>query len=192
MWTNSKHWMTSFLLEVVVVPWCFSLSQPVRLSQGDSSSRKVPESDARSVECRQTRWCILDRCVYILTMTIDALPLQKVICDHEIANIFCACQDGDHMNFFAYVTKDKETSRHYCHVFSVRSRVSGPSAVRPAPLFSSLIGPLLCVWACMGVGVWACMRVWVWVCGRACMYGCGARRAMTRSADPRVLTAKTC
>ncbi|KAL8623982.1 hypothetical protein ACOMHN_040608 [Nucella lapillus] len=26
------------------------------------------------------------------------------------------------MNFFAYVTKDKETSRHYCHVFSVRNR----------------------------------------------------------------------
>lgn len=29
------------------------------------------------------------------------------------------------MNFFAYVTKDKESSKHYCHVFSVRSRVSG-------------------------------------------------------------------
>ncbi|XP_076471992.1 uncharacterized protein LOC143301522 isoform X2 [Babylonia areolata] len=52
---------------------------------------------------------------------IDAKS-KRVICDHEIANIFCACQDGDHMNFFAYVTKDKETSRHYCHVFSVRSR----------------------------------------------------------------------
>ncbi|KAK7477301.1 hypothetical protein BaRGS_00031489, partial [Batillaria attramentaria] len=39
---------------------------------------------------------------------IDAKS-KKVICDHEIANIFCACQDGDHMNFFAYVTKDKET-----------------------------------------------------------------------------------
>ncbi|XP_076451066.1 uncharacterized protein LOC143286967 isoform X2 [Babylonia areolata] len=47
---------------------------------------------------------------------------KKVVCDHEIANIFCACQDGEHMNFFAYVTKDKETSRHYCHVFSVRNR----------------------------------------------------------------------
>ncbi|XP_025086384.1 ankyrin repeat and SAM domain-containing protein 1A-like isoform X2 [Pomacea canaliculata] len=52
---------------------------------------------------------------------IDARS-KKVICDHEIANIFCACQDGDHMNFFAYVTKDKESSKHYCHVFSVRSR----------------------------------------------------------------------
>ena len=94
-------------------------------------------------------------------MTIDALPLQKVICDHEIANIFCACQDGDHMNFFAYVTKDRETSRHYCHVFSVRSRVSGPSAVRPVLLLSHR-APSLCVgvWACMRL--WVCGRVWVW------------------------------
>ncbi|KAL8623983.1 hypothetical protein ACOMHN_040609 [Nucella lapillus] len=25
---------------------------------------------------------------------------KKVVCDHEIANIFCACQDGEHLNFF--------------------------------------------------------------------------------------------
>ncbi|XP_059148480.1 ankyrin repeat and SAM domain-containing protein 1A-like isoform X4 [Physella acuta] len=52
---------------------------------------------------------------------IDAAS-KKVVCDHEIANIFCACQDGEHMNFFAYITKDRETARNYCHVFSVRNR----------------------------------------------------------------------
>ncbi|BFZ04856.1 hypothetical protein BsWGS_07897 [Bradybaena similaris] len=52
---------------------------------------------------------------------IDAAS-KKVVCDHEIANIFCACQDGEHMNFFAYITKDREASKHYCHVFSVRSK----------------------------------------------------------------------
>ncbi|KAK3778412.1 hypothetical protein RRG08_014039 [Elysia crispata] len=52
---------------------------------------------------------------------IDAVS-KKVVCDHEIANIFCACQDGEHMNFFAYITKDKQAGLHYCHVFSVRSR----------------------------------------------------------------------
>ncbi|ESO83277.1 hypothetical protein LOTGIDRAFT_82148, partial [Lottia gigantea] len=51
---------------------------------------------------------------------IDAKS-KKVICDHEIANIFCACQDAEHLNFFAYITKDRETAKHYCHVFSVRS-----------------------------------------------------------------------
>ncbi|KAH9502700.1 Ankyrin repeat and SAM domain-containing protein 1A, partial [Bulinus truncatus] len=52
---------------------------------------------------------------------IDAVS-KKVVCDHEIANIFCACQDGEHMNFFAYITKDRENGKNYCHVFSVRNR----------------------------------------------------------------------
>ncbi|XP_055901303.1 ankyrin repeat and sterile alpha motif domain-containing protein 1B-like isoform X11 [Biomphalaria glabrata] len=52
---------------------------------------------------------------------IDAVS-KKVVCDHEIANIFCACQDGEHLNFFAYITKDRENGKNYCHVFSVRNR----------------------------------------------------------------------
>ena len=28
------------------------------------------------------------------------------------------------MNFFAYITRDNETGKHYCHVFSVRTAVS--------------------------------------------------------------------
>uniref|UniRef100_A0A2C9K3C4 Ankyrin repeat and sterile alpha motif domain-containing protein 1B n=1 Tax=Biomphalaria glabrata TaxID=6526 RepID=A0A2C9K3C4_BIOGL len=59
---------------------------------------------------------------------IDAVS-KKVVCDHEIANIFCACQDGEHLNFFAYITKDRENGKNYCHVFSVRNRVSSPSLV---------------------------------------------------------------
>ncbi|KAL4224939.1 Ankyrin repeat and sterile alpha motif domain-containing protein 1B [Mactra antiquata] len=51
---------------------------------------------------------------------IDAKS-KKVICDHEIGNIFCACQDTDNLNFFAYITRDIQTGQHYCHVFSVKS-----------------------------------------------------------------------
>ncbi|XP_064635654.1 ankyrin repeat and sterile alpha motif domain-containing protein 1B-like isoform X3 [Lineus longissimus] len=51
---------------------------------------------------------------------IDA-KTKKVICEHEIGNIFCACQDSDHLNFFAYITKDLATGKHYCHVFSVKT-----------------------------------------------------------------------
>ena len=50
--------------------------------------------------------------------------LQNVICEHEISNIFCACQDGDHLNFFAYITQDIVAEKHYCHVFCVRTMVS--------------------------------------------------------------------
>ena len=60
----------------------------------------------------------------LMTHSCAVVVFQKVVCDHEIANIFCACQDGEHMNFFAYITKDKQAGMHYCHVFSVRSRVS--------------------------------------------------------------------
>ncbi|KAK3101537.1 hypothetical protein FSP39_004282 [Pinctada imbricata] len=51
---------------------------------------------------------------------IDA-KTKKVICDHEIGNIFCACQDAESMNFFAYITRDNQTAQHYCHVFNVRN-----------------------------------------------------------------------
>nr|XP_022307379.1 uncharacterized protein LOC111113399 isoform X4 [Crassostrea virginica] len=51
---------------------------------------------------------------------IDAKS-KKVICDHEIGNIFCACQDAQSMNFFAYITRDNQTAKHYCHVFSCRT-----------------------------------------------------------------------
>lgn len=54
---------------------------------------------------------------------IDA-KTKKVICDHEIGNIFCACQDAQSMNFFAYITRDNQTAKHYCHVFNCRTSVS--------------------------------------------------------------------
>ncbi|XP_045480701.1 ankyrin repeat and SAM domain-containing protein 1A-like isoform X2 [Harmonia axyridis] len=40
---------------------------------------------------------------------------QNVICEHEIRNVNCACQDTDDRTYFAYITKDEE--QFYCHVF---------------------------------------------------------------------------
>ncbi|MEQ2196267.1 hypothetical protein XENOCAPTIV_024645, partial [Xenoophorus captivus] len=37
---------------------------------------------------------------------------------HEIRNISCAAQDPEDLCTFAYITKDLQTSHHYCHVFS--------------------------------------------------------------------------
>jgi hypothetical protein len=43
-------------------------------------------------------------------------PITKnTICEHEIRNINCACQDSDHQCYFAYITKDGDS--FYCHVF---------------------------------------------------------------------------
>uniref|UniRef100_A0A493TIA3 Ankyrin repeat and sterile alpha motif domain containing 1A n=1 Tax=Anas platyrhynchos platyrhynchos TaxID=8840 RepID=A0A493TIA3_ANAPP len=43
---------------------------------------------------------------------------KNVIAEHEIRNISCAAQDPDDLCTFAYITKDLQTSHHYCHVFS--------------------------------------------------------------------------
>ncbi|KAM3966091.1 LOW QUALITY PROTEIN: uncharacterized protein ACR2FA_012964 [Aphomia sociella] len=44
---------------------------------------------------------------------------RELICEHEIRNIHCACQDADDLTHFAYITKDHATKSHYCHVFRV-------------------------------------------------------------------------
>ena len=67
---------------------------------------------------------IIPQLLTIFSMFSFFLYFQKVICDHEIGNIFCACQDTDDLRFFAYITRDIQTARHYCHVFKVKSSVS--------------------------------------------------------------------
>ncbi|KAH8414584.1 hypothetical protein KR215_009362 [Drosophila sulfurigaster] len=44
---------------------------------------------------------------------------KRIICEHEIQNINCACQDSEDLRHFAYITK--ELDMHYCHVFLVPS-----------------------------------------------------------------------
>lgn len=52
-------------------------------------------------------------------------PWQNVIAEHEIRNISCAAQDPEDLCTFAYITKDLQTSHHYCHVFSTVDVVGG-------------------------------------------------------------------
>lgn len=52
------------------------------------------------------------------------ISIQVTICEHEIRNINCACQDSDDLSHFAYITKDADQNTHYCHVFNVASMVS--------------------------------------------------------------------
>jgi Phosphotyrosine interaction domain (PTB/PID). len=50
---------------------------------------------------------------------------QELVCEHEIRNIHCACQDADDLTHFAYITKDHTSKSHYCHVFCVQTMVRG-------------------------------------------------------------------
>ncbi|XP_017779246.1 PREDICTED: uncharacterized protein LOC108564669 isoform X2 [Nicrophorus vespilloides] len=57
----------------------------------------------------------------ILTISYRGLKFidsdtQCCICEHEIRNINCACQDPEARSYFAYITKDQ--TDYYCHVFS--------------------------------------------------------------------------
>ncbi|XP_074108393.1 ankyrin repeat and sterile alpha motif domain-containing protein 1B isoform X5 [Cotesia typhae] len=59
------------------------------------------------------------RGVRFLDTNTNFLLLQEPICDHEIRNIHCACQDADDLTHFAYITKDHASRTHFCHVFCV-------------------------------------------------------------------------
>ncbi|KAL1114966.1 hypothetical protein AAG570_007789 [Ranatra chinensis] len=46
---------------------------------------------------------------------------KELVCEHEIRNIHCACQDAEDLTHFAYITKDHASKSHYCHVFCVQT-----------------------------------------------------------------------
>ena len=49
---------------------------------------------------------------------------MELLCKHEIRNIHCACQGGDDLKDFAYITKDIKKAAYFCHVFSAKTLVS--------------------------------------------------------------------
>ena len=63
-------------------------------------------------------------------ITCVLLLAQNIIAEHEIRNISCAAQDPEDLCTFAYITKDLQTSHHYCHVFSTVDVVRTTSEVQ--------------------------------------------------------------
>uniref|UniRef100_A0ABD2XRP4 Ankyrin repeat and SAM domain-containing protein 1A n=1 Tax=Trichogramma kaykai TaxID=54128 RepID=A0ABD2XRP4_9HYME len=66
------------------------------------------------------------RCTPDITLSISFRGVRflntltdEPICEHEIRNIHCACQDADDLTHFAYITKDHASQTHFCHVFCV-------------------------------------------------------------------------
>lgn len=46
---------------------------------------------------------------------------KMVITEHEICNISCVAQDSNDLKTFAYITKDIQYEKLYCHVFTVKT-----------------------------------------------------------------------
>ena len=61
------------------------------------------------------------------------------MCDHEVRNIHCACQDADDLTHFAYITKDIKTQNHYCHVFRADQKVSKRKMLEKYPTDLSIL-----------------------------------------------------
>nr|XP_040138447.1 ankyrin repeat and SAM domain-containing protein 1A isoform X16 [Ictidomys tridecemlineatus] len=63
---------------------------------------------------------------------------KNVIAEHEIRNISCAAQDPEDLCTFAYITKDLQTSHHYCHVFSTVDVLEPPDTDQEAQSHASV------------------------------------------------------
>ncbi|XP_065205671.1 ankyrin repeat and SAM domain-containing protein 1A-like isoform X2 [Planococcus citri] len=97
-------------------------STVVKELRGTESTKKSIQKLKKStsiVDCRVTYDIILAisyRGVKFLNVSDHSL-----ICEHEIRNIHCACQDSEDLTHFAYITKDRASKTHYCHVFCVQT-----------------------------------------------------------------------
>ncbi|XP_039195258.1 ankyrin repeat and SAM domain-containing protein 1A isoform X17 [Crotalus tigris] len=85
--------------------------------RGTESTQDACAKMRKSTEHMKKTPTIILSITYKGVKFIDAAN-KNVIAEHEIRNISCAAQDPDDLCTFAYITKDLQTSHHYCHVFS--------------------------------------------------------------------------
>ncbi|XP_056129280.1 ankyrin repeat and SAM domain-containing protein 1A-like [Lampris incognitus] len=85
--------------------------------RGTESTQDACAKMRRSTEQMRKIPSIILSITYKGVKFIDAAN-KNIIAEHEIRNISCAAQDPEDLCTFAYITKDLQTSHHYCHVFS--------------------------------------------------------------------------
>uniref|UniRef100_A0AAQ5XAS0 Ankyrin repeat and sterile alpha motif domain containing 1A n=1 Tax=Amphiprion ocellaris TaxID=80972 RepID=A0AAQ5XAS0_AMPOC len=85
--------------------------------RGTESTQDACAKMRRSTEQMRKVPTIVLSITYKGVKFIDAAS-KNIIAEHEIRNISCAAQDPEDLCTFAYITKDLQTSHHYCHVFS--------------------------------------------------------------------------
>uniref|UniRef100_A0A670J991 Ankyrin repeat and sterile alpha motif domain containing 1A n=1 Tax=Podarcis muralis TaxID=64176 RepID=A0A670J991_PODMU len=85
--------------------------------RGTESTQDACAKMRKSTEHMKKTPTIILSITYKGVKFIDASN-KNVIAEHEIRNISCAAQDPEDLCTFAYITKDLQTSHHYCHVFS--------------------------------------------------------------------------
>uniref|UniRef100_A0A3Q2QFX9 Ankyrin repeat and sterile alpha motif domain containing 1A n=1 Tax=Fundulus heteroclitus TaxID=8078 RepID=A0A3Q2QFX9_FUNHE len=98
---------------------CFQYlgSMLIKDLRGIESTQDACAKMRRSTEQMRKMPTIVLSITYKGVKFIDAAN-KNIIAEHEIRNISCAAQDPEDLCTFAYITKDLQTSHHYCHVFS--------------------------------------------------------------------------
>ncbi|KAI1892966.1 hypothetical protein AGOR_G00138940 [Albula goreensis] len=92
-------------------------SMLIKELRGTESTQDACAKMRRSTEQMRKVPTIVLSITYKGVKFIDAVN-KNIIAEHEIRNISCAAQDPEDLCTFAYITKDLQTSHHYCHVFS--------------------------------------------------------------------------
>ncbi|XP_043246752.1 ankyrin repeat and SAM domain-containing protein 1A-like isoform X1 [Amphibalanus amphitrite] len=116
-WRHEPHHLVNSSIQYIAEYLGSTLVKEVR---GTESTRKsIQKLKKTSSQMRKVPRIVLS-ISHSGVRFLDA-HTQKLVCEHEIRNIHCACQDADDLSHFAYITKDLDTRCHYCHVFRVQT-----------------------------------------------------------------------
>ncbi|XP_037071262.1 ankyrin repeat and SAM domain-containing protein 1A-like [Pollicipes pollicipes] len=116
-WRHEPHHLVNSSIQYIAEYLGSTLVKEVR---GTESTRKsIQKLKKTSTQMRKVPRIVLS-ISHAGVRFLDA-QTQKPVCEHEIRNIHCACQDADDLSHFAYITKDLDSRCHYCHVFRVQS-----------------------------------------------------------------------
>ncbi|XP_011179080.2 ankyrin repeat and SAM domain-containing protein 1A [Zeugodacus cucurbitae] len=125
--TKWRHSANVLLNEQIKYEVYYLGSTVVKELRGTESTRKSIQKLKRDDVAEQQRSGKVSRkkpalvCLAISHLGVEFIDVnsKQTICEHEIQNINCACQDSEDLRHFAYITKELDV--HYCHVFYVES-----------------------------------------------------------------------
>uniref|UniRef100_A0A096M920 Ankyrin repeat and sterile alpha motif domain containing 1A n=2 Tax=Poecilia formosa TaxID=48698 RepID=A0A096M920_POEFO len=114
---NWHHQPEKLIFEFCAYEASYLGSMLIKDLRGIESTQDACAKMRRSTEQMRKIPTIVLSITYKGVKFIDAAN-KNIIAEHEIRNISCAAQDPEDLCTFAYITKDLQTSHHYCHVFS--------------------------------------------------------------------------
>ncbi|KAH8241383.1 hypothetical protein KR032_011808 [Drosophila birchii] len=115
-WRHSAH---TLLNEHINYEVQYLGSTVVKELRGTESTKKSIQKLKSSAESEAKSGSSLSLSICHRGVEFIDVNSKRTICEHEIQNINCACQDSEDLRHFAYITKEQDL--HYCHVFLVQS-----------------------------------------------------------------------